>query len=219
MDGFVELHFIVGVDSKPYEISVQDPTNPRSELSAIKAIRKFVFEPANFEGVPLDAGQTFRMNYAMHGGVPARPLFRKPYQDLLKAVNEQDPERARSHLNRMLDIEIHNNAEYFLVHFSRFLFAEAWGTREEQLDALTHAMRQMKFDNNVKQEVYENSLLKLFVLQTELKDFSGALQPFETIKESNMPEEKMLNPFAPLTRTKHLRPKCELHLYPQRLGG
>ena len=50
-------------------------------------------------------------------------------------------------------------------------------------------MRQMRYNNNVKQDVVEESLLKLFVLQTELKDFAGALSTFEKIKGTDLSGE------------------------------
>jgi len=57
------------------------------------------------------------------------------------------------------------------------------------LEALTLAMRQMRYNKNVKQDVVEESLLKLFVLQTELKDFAGALNTFEKIKGTDLSGE------------------------------
>ena len=92
IEGFVELHYMVGSDGKHYEISVQNSTKPRFEKNAIRAIEKFTYKPAHLNGKPLDAGETFQLVFAMQGG-PARGIFRAPYQGILEGLRNQDAEK------------------------------------------------------------------------------------------------------------------------------
>ncbi|MEM7365077.1 MAG: energy transducer TonB [Pseudomonadota bacterium] len=191
IEGFVTLNFMIDTKGKPYEISVEDSTHPTLEPNAVRAAKRFIFEPAQRGGELLDAGHTFRMNFVMQGHSPARKPFRAAYRDIRDAIQNNDRDAADQVLKTIGDTGLNNNSEYLIFHMSHFFYHERWGTEQEQFDSLRAAMRQMRFEE-INEALYRANLLKLLGYQTRFRHFAAALKTYEDIMETGIEDEALI---------------------------
>lgn len=185
MEGYVIVNFMVGSDGSPYEVTVSESSNRIFERTAIRAIEESEFAPAMMGDRTIDAGLVYTLKFENVGRTPARRKFTDRYQALLKSVTADDRLRAEDNVARLRGLGINNNSEHALLHLGLYQFYVKWGDSKQRLKALNGVTSQLdsKF---LKPGLLHRSLLAKFSLQTELKDFGGALQTYELIKEQNM---------------------------------
>jgi len=66
IEGWVQLHYMVDPSGNTYDIEIVDSNGDRSiERAAIKAARKYKYQPAEYQGEPIDASASARITFAM----------------------------------------------------------------------------------------------------------------------------------------------------------
>ena len=72
-EGWVQTHFMVGPDGRPYEIAVTDSMGSTAfHGSAVRALKKSLFEPARLNDAPIDAGFSRKFYFQIQGNTGAR---------------------------------------------------------------------------------------------------------------------------------------------------
>ena len=86
-EGWVRVHFMVGTDGRPYEIDVTDSMGSAAfEDAAVRALEETLFEPARFNGTPIDAGYALKYTFDFDGNPGARPRFLATFRAARKAI-------------------------------------------------------------------------------------------------------------------------------------
>ena len=89
-EGWVHLNFMISPEGKPYDIAVISSTDQHFERAAVQAAEEFKFEPAMLNGEAIDAGQNFRITFALSGPSGAARSFVKQYRSFSHHLSEQN---------------------------------------------------------------------------------------------------------------------------------
>ena len=65
-EGWVQLNFMISPEGKPYEVVVTDSVGSEAfEKTALRTLKRWTYEPALMDGVPIDAGSNFKIVFAL----------------------------------------------------------------------------------------------------------------------------------------------------------
>lgn len=191
-EGWVNVSLMVDPTGNPYEITVSDSTGTEAfERAAVRAIENSTFQPATLNGQPIDAGHHLKVKFELEGGQPgARPRFISVYQTLNTAIRDQDREEAEAQLEELSALSIHNLYEDAYLNLGRYTYYQRWGTREQQLNALTRAIAHEKKEGYLPSTLFKSALLTSFRLQVALQDFGGAMKTWAKLKDLDLDAEQ-----------------------------
>jgi TonB family protein len=185
-DGWVNLNFMIDPQGKPYEIMVTDSTgNKALEKAAVEAAEDWEFEPATLDGVPIDAGQTMKVQFVLTGQGGANSAFVAAYRKFLAATKANDRAKADAALARMRVQNLYEDA-YF--NLAKFEYARLWGTRPQQLAALKRAIAEERNADYLPKPAFLSGLEILLGLQLEANDFAGAMKTYDKLRNLAEPQ-------------------------------
>ena len=186
-EGWVQTHFMVGPDGRPYEIAVTDSMGSTAfHRSAVRALEKSLFEPARLNGTPIDAGYSRKYYFEIQGNLGARRQFLTTHRAIRKAIGADDRERARQLID---DLSARNHYEDALLHVAKFYYLGKWGEPDAQLRALDRAIAHETTAKYLPEEVFIHALLAHFGLLTQMRDYHRALEAFESLSPFELDEE------------------------------
>lgn len=179
-EGWVDLHFMIDTSGKTYEVAVTDSTGDATfETAAIKAAKKWTFEPAMFNGEPTEAGYHFRLYFAHSYVDSVRPRFWRAYKDAVAATNDGDRARAAAAVQKLI---VENLYEDAFASLAKYQFADKWGTEAEQIAALRRAVGMAQWAGQLRRSQFVTALHALLRLELRAKDFASALSTWNTLK-------------------------------------
>ena len=189
-EGWVNLHFMVAPDGKPYEITVGDSTgNKRFEEIAVKTAQDWQFDPATINGVPIDAGYaikvTFRMTDAAKG---ASSDFVSAYRKVMRAVQAKDRAAADAAMSKLKVTNLYEDA---YINIARFSYAVVWQDKAQQLAALTRAIAHEESASYLPKDVFRKALVGMLQLQAEAQDYAGLLATWKTANDAGVDKETL----------------------------
>lgn len=188
-EGWVRLHFMVDPNGKPYEIAVTESAGDDVfHRAAVRALQDSTFEPARFDGQPLDAGHFFYYHFEINSGVGVRSRFAGLYKSLMNAIREGDRERAETRLGQLAAGQSLNLSEDAYLHVAKFSYYAKWGDKRQQLEALYRAVGHKSADTRLPEELYVSLQRARFLLLVETQDFHRALETFKTLTEYDLEE-------------------------------
>ena len=198
-EGWVNMQFMVDAEGKPYEVVITDATGHESlRAAAVRAIERSTFEPANLNGVPVDAGMRWKYTFMLEGMGPVDRATRTAHRNLTRAVRQGDKAKAEETMARIAERAAkHNLREDAWLHLAKYGYYEKWGTRDEQLQALNRAVAYERSDTFLPDDLYRHAQLVRFRLLVQMNYFAEALDAFETLKELD-PNERRLDALAPM---------------------
>lgn len=174
-EGWVALNFMVDTEGQPYEITVVNSVgDDRFRKAAIRALKRSRFEPARLDGQPIDAGARYGYSFEMSGGADGAGrdfVFR--YRKLLAAIGAGDRDKADALL---ADLEPRNLYENAYRELGRYTYLRKWGTRAQQLGALSRAVGPDEERSYLADDARAKAMTTLFLLQADQHDFGGALE-------------------------------------------
>ena len=141
-EGWVIVNFMVDTQGKPYEISVVEYSKKDFINPTLKAVEKWEFEPALFEGKPIDAAFTHRIGFRFEEDSRSYITSRQVtsiFGSIVTAINEKDREEASDRLSEFYKKKktLYEESFYWLA---RYYFAAAWLDPEEQYRVLNKAL-------------------------------------------------------------------------------
>ena len=186
-EGWVQTHFMVGPDGRPYEIAVTDSMGSTAfRRSAVRALEKSLFEPARLNDAPIDAGFSRKFYFEIQGNLGARRQFLTTHRAIRKAIGADDRERARKLID---DLSARNHYEDALLHLAKFYYLAKWGEPDAQLRALDRAIAHETTAKYLPEEVFIHALFSHFGLLTQMRDYHRALGAFEALSAFELDEE------------------------------
>lgn len=182
-EGWVRLDFMVDTDGTPYEIVVTESVGDEVfHDAATKALEKSRFEPARFEGKPLDAGHHLYYHFEMDSS-GARPWFVRIYRAAMKAVGDGDREKADRLLEELDSSGPLNLYEDAFLHVAKSAYYATWGNEQQQLEALDRAVGHRTAEKRVPESLYTSLQRARFLLLVKTQDFGRAMRTFKTLTE------------------------------------
>ena len=182
-EGWVRLDFMVDTEGAPYEIVVTESVGDEVfHDAAIRALEKTEFEPARFEGKPLDAGHHLYYHFEMDSS-GARAWFVRIYRAAMKAIGDGDRERAESQLAELEAGGPLNLYEDAFLHVAKSGYYATWGNEQQQLKALDRAVGHSSAEKRLPESLYTSLQRARFLLLVKTQDFGRAIQSFEALSE------------------------------------
>lgn len=139
-EGWVQLNFMVDTQGTPYDITVIDSSNEGDfERHAIKAAEKWEYQPAEFDGTAIDAGETMFVTFALQGQTGAGRTFVRRYRSITKLIEKKDRAGVDSELEKMsaMSRNLYEEAYFHLVQYNYHL---NWGQDPQMMyDAISRA--------------------------------------------------------------------------------
>lgn len=184
-EGWVGLRFMVDTEGKPYEIAVTESTGIEAfERAAVEAVQAWRFEPAQFDGVPLDASVTRKITFQFdQPSTGARAEFVKNYKRLTTAIERGDRAAADQYLAQL---EVTNLYEDAYLGLAGYFYAAAWGSRTERIAALRRAVAEEDDARYLPLEPYQAALRELLKLQLESNDMAAAYLTLQRIRKGDV---------------------------------
>ena len=141
-EGWVIVNFMVDTHGKPYEISVVEYSDKDFINPTLKTVEKWEFEPALFEGKPIDAALTHRIRFLFEENPLSRITSRQVasiFGSIVTAINEKDREEASHRLSEFNKKKktLYEESFYWLA---RYYFAASWLDTDEQYRVLNRAL-------------------------------------------------------------------------------
>ncbi|MFK7913411.1 MAG: energy transducer TonB [Pseudomonadales bacterium] len=172
-EGWVVMQYMIDTAGKPYEISVVDSVgNPQFSDAAIAAVERFTFQPAMADGQPIDAGNHYKIKFALEGGAAgARRKFVSEFKKLSKAMSAGDRQEVDVRFEKL---EVTNLYEDAFYNYARAIYYANWGTPNQQLNAIRKAVAHETGEGYLRKAHYLSALHQRFGLEVQLRDFAAA---------------------------------------------
>lgn len=188
-EGWVRLDFMVDPNGDPYEIAVTESVGHEVfHEAATRALEKSRFEPARFDGKPLDAGHHIYYYFEMDSS-GARAWFVRTYGAAMKAIGEGKRKQADRLLEELESSGPLNLYEDAFLHVAKSSYYTAWGSEQQQLEALDRAVGHRTAEERLPESLYTSLQRARFLLLIKTQDFGRAMRTFETLAEYPLDEE------------------------------
>ncbi len=185
-EGWVELNMMIDPKGRPYEVTVIGSSgNPAFEKAAVKALRQFSFEPARRGKTPIDSSLTFKMKFAIASMARgASSDFRSAYEELTKAIDAADKDKADVQLARLKPQNLYEEA---FTNFSKYFYHLKWGTPAERLTDLRLAIAGERRPDYLPKDTFTTALIAMFTLEAKAQDYGAALGTWEILEPIAQP--------------------------------
>jgi TonB family protein len=173
-EGLVDVGMMVGKDGAVYSPIVNLSTHVDFEEFALKAVMKYKFKPATFNGVAVDSYYDIRIKFSMEG---AKNNVSERFASLLESAKKELAKDQPS--QKKLDRRIESMSKvYYMTHYSlshlatvKAQVAARFGDEQSQLDTLNQLLI---FEDAIgeKGKILEGEVLewvKLAVIKAQLR--------------------------------------------------
>jgi TonB family protein len=171
-EGWVDLSFVVHPDGAISDPVVENSSGyPEFEQTAIKAILQERWQPATFNGHPVEQCTTRqRYVFTLKGQEPgARPEFAKAYKEAVTLLKAGKTEEASARIEPSVKEGTWNLYEASYLYMIRGFIQQARGDKIGALQSFVRANARLE------PRATANVLREKFYLQTDLKQFAEAL--------------------------------------------
>ena len=186
--GWVQISHIVDVNGRLRDPVIEDSSgNQWFERAAMEAVLDWRFEPATWDGEPVEQSMTrvmitFTLDEDQLRGV-TRP-FARAASDVVASIADGRLAAARETIDRMWlrpTLNVFEQSQLWLLEFEH---ARAVGNSDRQLETLGKAA--VGGGRWLPTETYINTLIMKTALQLDADDFSGALASWATLNELDL---------------------------------
>lgn len=179
----VLVSMMVDTEGKVFAPMIEQANNPRFIDSALKRVNDARYEPARLNGKPIESWQRFTARFNIDEDSDPRRVstnsFKKYYKRFNTALGEAEPDQqALQELLRKMSNTRHGNAQiHEQLSYARYLYAEQYGNRDEQILAL----REMILSNDqglarVREQAADIPLIQLLLESSLLIEALEAYQ-------------------------------------------
>ena len=205
-EGWVNLQFMVDVEGRPYEIVVTDSVgHPSFRNAAIRALRSAIYEPANLNGEPLDAGLRQKYVFTLEGKGAVGRGVASAVRRLSRFAEQGDKAGADSAMERIDQLPVRNLQEDAWLGAAKYTYYEKWGTPAEQLRALNRAVAHERGDAYLPRGAFRHAQLNRFRLLVSMNHFAEAIAAFESLQELDPNDERLPDLQAVVDNLEELR--------------
>ena len=219
MEGWVRLDFMVDPNGKPYEIAVTESVGDDDfQKAAVRALERSEFEPARFNGEPLDAGYALYYHFQIEDGGGARPQFIRTYKALIAAIDSGDRDGADERLRRLDSDTVLNLYEDAYLHVAKYSYHAKWGDEPQQLEALDRAVGHDTAEERLPEMLYVSLQRARFALLVSARDYHRALETYETLAQYELEEPVLAALETMVDRLERLRADDRAYSVPGDFG-
>tara|TARA_A100001015_G_C14921870_1_gene684661 strand:- start:175 stop:1215 length:1041 start_codon:yes stop_codon:yes gene_type:complete len=167
VEGWVTMHYMVDPTGKTYDIEIVDSNGDRSlENAAVRAAEKYRYDPAKFQGQPIDAGASTRINFAIRDQKFLAKKFAKLFTKFQSAAKENSQGEMKLLLSKLDDLEITTLYESAMTQLMKAAYAMSIDDSEALRQAYGKTLSLNK-DHNFFTEAQTNSFM-LALMQAEV---------------------------------------------------
>ncbi len=160
------MNMMVDKTGKPYAITVVNSAgSPEFEAPAKRWMTNQTFKPAKLNGVAVETTNNFKVIFSLGGGDGAFSAFRKGYKTVREAVNNDDRAAAEATLKSLKSLKVQTLYEDAFYNLIRYYFLHRWGTKEEQLQAITAAIAHETTGRYLPRNAFRAAVRAQFLLQ------------------------------------------------------
>ncbi len=140
-------------------------------------------------GEPIDAGVMFAITFELSGPTGASRKFIRAQKNLLKAIGENDRERADK-LLRKLDTNNRNLYEQAYLYLSRYRYHLKWGDLHQQYSALSRASFIDRGREFLPAKTRTSVLSSMLVVELKLNKIAKALRTARLIQKRELRDSR-----------------------------
>lgn len=192
-DGWVQLSYVIDKEGKVKDIVPVDYGGDKAFISAaMKAVKKWKFEPAMADGEPIEqCDNAIQLDFVISNGAGVSRRFNSAMFSGRTALSEGDLDKVRDALNKMDTAKSINITEIFWRNHLAISLYNKTGELDKKHDAVVQARSSL---NAVSLDDDQKARLRSYLLQEEFaylvnhRFYSSALFTFDKLKEAN-PDE------------------------------
>ena len=185
-EGWVMLDFMIDPNGRTYEVVVVDSTGSKSfEAAAVKAAKRWTFEPARLQDKPIDTSYHFKLYFDHPYAQGVRKEFATEYETAVAAIAADQRTRSQASLARMVAQNLEEDA---FASLAQYQFEAKWGTEAKQISALRRAIAEETTPRFLPSEQFAAALQALLPLELKTLDFAKAMATWDTLKKSKLAE-------------------------------
>jgi len=180
-EGWVIVSYVVTTKGRVSDPLVQDSSGiPAFEKAALKAVKKWQYEPATYNGVPVEqCHTTHKITFAIEDNAGARDFFVRGYGEASELLVNSDPEGAQEILTRLMQKDGLNLYETARAWLLQAAIADARGDREETLRSYYRAG--VSNGEWMEPEVQAQLLRAIFIMEVGNRDYAAAMKAYESL--------------------------------------
>jgi len=180
-EGWVILSFIVSETGEIVEPMVEDSSGVEAfETAALETVGKWEWNPATLNGEPVSQSMVrYQITFALESSPRGvRRTFRRRYQEIADLIEQGSLSEAESLLTDLRYEGRHNLDEdsWFWLLDARYMDAVEGGDEREIIKSLKRAVYVREI--RLTEETLLLAIARLYALQIESRDYSGALTTF-----------------------------------------
>jgi TonB family protein len=189
-EGWVVMSYMIDPQGIPYDVAVVSSSgDDLFERAAVSAAEVFRYEPAELQGEPMDAGVMSTITFQLSGDTGASRRFIRVQTDLLKAISENDRERADELLSK-LDTNNRNLYEQAYLFLSKYRYHLKWGDLRQQYAALSRASFIDRGREFLPADTLTSVLSSMLVIELKLNKVAKALRTAKLIQERELQDSR-----------------------------
>lgn len=183
-EGWVRMSFMVTENGKVKDVVVEDSSGIKGfEKQAVRAVKKWRYEPATLDGLPVPSGQNkVILSFAIirndsNNRVVTRK-FKQRYSTIAGLLEQNQPDKAKEQLDELLD-----NSSWTLTEDAYFGFLEAMVFGNKNKERFIRGLeRAILSEDYLLPEHYLISLKELFAVRANSGEYAQALSLAERLK-------------------------------------
>ena len=194
-ESWVELKFMVDTEGKPYEIIVVDSIGHDSFRSAaVRAVKRWKYQPAIYNGTPIEAGSRYKIVFHIEGQPKgASDWFVSQQSALRKSIAEDDRKKADEYMETLENAPNRSLYEDAFFNFAKYEYMSKWGTEDQQLEALDRAIAHEATGKYLPSDVFVYALGKQLPLLLKKRDYQRAFITNSILAHQDINEETKTN--------------------------
>jgi TonB family protein len=195
--GWVQLSYVVTTDGKVVDPVVQDSSgSPSFEKAALRAVQDWAFEPATWNGKPVQQCDTkVMLTFAIDGNIKkVSPKFSRLYRRIDKLLLDGELEAARDEIDETFASFDMTLSELSWLWALRARYAGQIGDNDIQLSAVRKATAGS--GKWIDDDLYPGLLLIRTIRELESGDYSSALESYDKLLStgSDLPQIELMRP-------------------------
>lgn len=189
IEGWVLLEFFVETDGSVTEIEVLDSDPPGAfEVAAIRAVRRWVYQPAELNGSPHRMSTQVVLTFELDGSSSKSSEFGRLSYDVDRAIDSGKLEIART---KLLEMETLLNKGEGNRSWLNFLYSRYFIAIEDYPRAVHHLNHSVAMPlSHYSRKFLKSVLPTLFKAEVALGQYAPASQTYKRIKKAGIANRK-----------------------------
>ena len=195
-EGWAVVHYMVDAQGSTYDWELTEYSGDKSfGKAALEAIKKYKYEPAQFEGRAIDAGTASKITFALaDSGIGAQRRFLLRYNQFMRSLKNLKGEPEAKHpmeeaFAALEELGASNLYEDAYINIARAVYYGYHKNRGLRFRALNRAVGHESVSSYIPQITRVALHSKIFWLEVEANFLRDALDTWEILAEAKLAPE------------------------------